>query len=956
MTGEKSEQFPSVGINAVDSALNWAWLVDFGQGNFAVAKMTAEIGILNQWDNFTLFARGVVHQLQGEYVLALSLLEEAFAISPDRRQKLAIAAIAYLTELQSRAILPDGFSLNLENELLDSSWQQRAKNLKEQIDNPQQQIEASFIYLVTAIEPTLRTTLARLTEVTAKQAYLQEIQQQLTQQIELYQGLELFPMAEKLYSSLAELLALAGQVKLGWDILAPLANAYQQAGQYLETGWYLLCQGDLIVSIAPWGKPILFGYRLQESVNSYLADNTFAQEEADLSSFSQSSFDRSLIDSAAAQRLYLQARQSFATAKARRGEGMTILRLAYLNGIAGQWNLAAYGYEEAKECFEEMGDRLNSIAAEMGKFWSCLHYQKLEGDLLKRAQELAKLVKDNGAFSWGMSWGKAFAYAALETLLVEQDREVALNFIHLAEIIVGAFASPAQKQESLLIGQPIRKALEFDFLMELIYTRLAFLFAQEDDWLQAFTMAEMARIHTWKEPQQQESCYQSWQIPLLSLETIANYLADDSLLLAYLITKEGLLAWAINSTGIAETYLLKAESTLPGQNISKSSFLFDYLNQKDQLDFIKLKTEHLDKLAQNLLTPLATAIEQAKHLVVVPCFPLPGVTFANLPWQEQPLRLQKSISYLPTASQLLSFSSQHSDSEEALIVVNLPQINQKSAQKKQLSNFYSFSLIQGLAKIIGELYGVQPLVNEQATQESFFAAIAQKPQIVHFFAHYRFPSSSSSTPEIVFVGKEAISVKQLSQLELKATLVIISLWHTPPKRELVDQLTRLAQNLLDRGTKAVVLDFGASNKIATTMLLVFLHLGLSAGQSLGFSFWDAQQQLSRTTVKEVLYFCQLLQDSIPWQLDSDRAARALITKYMGDCLALGGNYARALEAYDIASKILYSTGYTDQAKTIQSLYLDLRFLAGISTDFKRDILIFNSPQYWGTCTIIGDWR
>ena len=56
------------------------------------------------------------------------------------------------------------------------------------------------------------------------------------------------------------------------------------------------------------------------------------------------------------------------------------------------------------------------MAAEMGKFWSCLHYQDLDEKILARASKLAFTAKENGAIAQGVGWAFTFALAAREAL------------------------------------------------------------------------------------------------------------------------------------------------------------------------------------------------------------------------------------------------------------------------------------------------------------------------------------------------------------------------------------------------------------------------------------------------------------------------------------------------------------------------------------------------------------
>ena len=137
------------------------------------------------------------------------------------------------------------------------------------------------------------------------------------------------------------------------------------------------------------------------------------------------------------------------------------------------------------------------------------------------------------------------------------------------------------------------------------------------------------------------------------------------------------------------------------------------------------------------------------------------------------------------------------------------------------------------------------------------------------------------------------------------------------------QLTGIAQSLIYAGAKTILINRYPLTKfkdVAASMLLLYFHIGLCAGHSVAESFWQAQQQLELVTVTEALNFCHKVQNSIPWYKDSDRANRALLTKYMGDIFFLGRDYTRAVEAYEVARKIFYSVGYPEQAQLFERKY------------------------------------
>ena len=124
-----------LGVPKVDTALDWVWLVDFGQGNLAIAQTEAKKSLLSECNTYTLFARGVVHQLQGEYKQALSLFEEAFILANNvRKQYTCRSSCLILTELQAREILPDGSLVMVEGNQTESLWEKRFNQLKFQLE------------------------------------------------------------------------------------------------------------------------------------------------------------------------------------------------------------------------------------------------------------------------------------------------------------------------------------------------------------------------------------------------------------------------------------------------------------------------------------------------------------------------------------------------------------------------------------------------------------------------------------------------------------------------------------------------------------------------------------------------------------------------------------------------------------------------------------------------------
>ena len=941
-----------LGIPTVDTALDWVWLVDFGQGNLAIAQTEAEASILDRWNTSTLFARGVVHQLQGEYKQALSLFEEAFIATSNIQKKYTFAAVAHFAELQAREILPDGCLVMVESNQTESLWKKRCNQLKSALQSEEAfqvldelqipsesensleeekisatnssslssslSTEGDFIDFVAQTIPTWRTILGRAGDQSQKEDYLAEIEQQFTHSLESYQNLDIFTIAKSLYSVLAELLALTGKVQEGWSILDNLIKAHKKHKKYLETGWYLLCQGDLLISLPSLGKPIVFGYCL----------NIMSE------SWAEKSLDHSSLDCAAAQQIYLEARQYFIAAHARRGEGMATLRLAYLNGIAEQWNLAHYGYEEAVTCFKAVGDRLNAMAAEMGKFWSCLHYRDLDDKILARASQLAITAKRNGAIAQGVGWGLVFARAAQEAFKQQHNEEVSLNLACLAETILSVFTESRELLPWHLFQQIL---LTYDSIMQGLYTNLADIFARQNNWSKAFNLAEMANIYTLRKaigPVSQHN------ITTLEIEQIPNYLPSHTLVISYLLTETQLLAWAINSEGEIQ---YSQVNELAGRSFSAQTLLETTQDWLNRLVKKKRITTISRILESTFFSSFDREIARANYIVIVPCAELSHFPFTTLLWRTQPLGKQKSLAYLSAVSQLAYFNSHPSTTiQEALFIVYPEAIWQQKIHLNSFSSLQPPSILSGVAKMMADLYDTQPLVGNLVTRDEIFANINRQPRIIHFF-----------------IQETTFSNLDLNQLELRGNIVVLTLANLKLGQLANSQLTGIAQSLIYAGAKTVLINRYPLTKfkdVATSILLLYFHLGLCAGHSVAESFWQAQQQLELVTVAEALNFCHTVQSCIPWHKDSDRANRALLTRYMGDILFFGRDYVRAVEAYEVARKIFYSVGYPEQAKVFEKKYQQTIKLAQTNSKFMPEKLMFNSPALRGMYQIVGDWQ
>ncbi len=904
-------------VESVATALDWSWLVDFGQGDFAQGKSAAEIVLLNDcnWNN--LLVRGIVHQLQGEYNPALSLFSEAFDLAVTIESKLIIATFAYLTEQKAQETFADGFAVSL-NLTVSSFWFKRILALINHVSHINLRLQTNFMQQIGKILPYFRTVLARQDNFVQQEQYCQKIQSKLTRELEIYQNAEIYAIAESLYTVLAHLLNLVGKIRPAWELITTLTKAYTDSQKFLQAGWFSLTQGDLLVTIAPWGQPIMFGYCVAKVMTNPQSIR---------------SFDRSILDTAKAHKLYSQAREYFTIAEAPRGEAMAIMKLAYLNGISYQWNLAAFGYMEAKQYFIQTGDTLNAIAAEMGYLWSILQYERLDSDHIGTLTQWMEWIEKQGAISWGMSWGLAFALAAEEALLINQEVEVALNLIKVAEIITTKLATAPLIRTSLSCKKLWQTCI---LLLENVSQKIVISLALEDNWEQAFYLSEKIKIYGIISLNTNNNHLNLLNSSIPSIKEVSQQLHKGVLLISYLVTNKVLLMWGITRQGLIKTHICL--------EIEQQFFKIDLLITNLDKWLKTLFDKNVDKQIQNtleklLLEPFTEAINQAHYLVIMSCKQLQVIPFAALKFnntailEDVPkkylLGLYKAISYLNFANNINFHNPPQISPNNKVVIIteNEAELDNKSSPKLA-TDFVDLSLMKALILAIINVYD--------------------------------FAETSNNKKELVktvqlFMSSKTLFLDQSMLQNLVADLAIINISDAYLKQFPTLKLASLTQTILSTGTKTVAIIFQGEFAIATAMLTFFFHQELSRGCSVAQSLYQAQQKVSRIKVPEAMDFCRLLQSYISWETNTDRAIRGLLTKYMGDILVLGGNYVQAGQAYEVAINIFYSTGYVVEARILRENYQLFDFLEDLPENTYKNRPIFQAASNWNNGFIFGDF-
>ena len=430
---------PALRVGAVDVALDWVWLFDMGQGDFARARAAAEQALTAYRDADTLTARAVVHQLQGEFIAALALLEEAFTCAPDDGRRYVIATLACLVERKRDDLLPDGDCVNFTEAIQlwgksggQTEWVQRYEAIQPRVPARQDLLAGNYIAFILASVMRWRHLLW-MRQMDAEM--LSEIMGQFGVWGKEADGAGEGRLLRAVFGIQVEVRAAEGETANALNLLTALAQAHHEANDSAGAAWCSLYRGDILASPSPLGRPVLFGYAIREHTTK-----TSSRAEPHL-------FDRSGIDLAGARAAYEEARRIYVEAGAQRGVGLAVLRLAYLDAIDSErgWEHAIRGYTEAQDIFNRVGDRTSEWLARAGQLWARLGAGAT--GLAAAARPLAEEMKASGALTWAMSVGLALAKAGREALGVRGDVDTATRAASVAEVFFEVFDAPLKRAQ-----------------------------------------------------------------------------------------------------------------------------------------------------------------------------------------------------------------------------------------------------------------------------------------------------------------------------------------------------------------------------------------------------------------------------------------------------------------------------------------------------------------------------
>ena len=244
-----------------------------------------------------------------------------------------------------------------------------------------------------------------------------------------------------------------------------------------------------------------------------------------------------------------------------------------------------------------------------------------------------------------------------------------------------------------------------------------------------------------------------------------------------------------------------------------------------------------------IISPVADLLTEPE-IVIIPERSLYRVPFAALRHQPGGKCLAETfrIRIIPslTILKLIQDCPAEYHSQTGALVVGDPKVG-RARYRGEIHNFTSLAGARKEAEIIGQLLGVQPLLGERATREAVLQAM-NSVSLIHIAAHGnadRGEIALSPRPTANSIPEEEdylLRVSDISQVKLRAKLVILSCCHSGRGEIKVEGVLGIARAFLASGARSVLVTLWAIEDEATEQFITrfYRHLvdGFSASECL----------------------------------------------------------------------------------------------------------------------------
>ena len=282
----------------------------------------------------------------------------------------------------------------------------------------------------------------------------------------------------------------------------------------------------------------------------------------------------------------------------------------------------------------------------------------------------------------------------------------------------------------------------------------------------------------------------------------------------------------------------------------------------------------LTLLYKTLINPVADLLEEPE-IIIVPDRNLYRVPFAalldeNLKYLSETFRIRIVPSL--TTLKLIQDSSVDCHSQAGSLIVGDPDVGDV-IYKGRLKTFVPLPGARKEAEIIGRLLGVHPLLGQHATKQAVLQRLSSV-SLIHIAAHgnaergeiaFAPPSSTTGIPQ---EGDFLLKMSEISKVQLRAKLVVLSCCHSGRGQIRAKGVVGIAHAFLGSGARSVLVALWALGDIATEKLMNCFYKHLVRGESASESLHEAMKWMREngfTKVSEWAPFI-LIRDNVTFDV------------------------------------------------------------------------------------------
>ncbi|XP_022802204.1 tetratricopeptide repeat protein 28-like [Stylophora pistillata] len=280
-----------------------------------------------------------------------------------------------------------------------------------------------------------------------------------------------------------------------------------------------------------------------------------------------------------------------------------------------------------------------------------------------------------------------------------------------------------------------------------------------------------------------------------------------------------------------------------------------------------------------IIAPVAELLTEPE-IIIVPERSLYRVPFAALRDQPGGKSLSETfrLRIVPSLSTLRLFQDCPADylNQTGAMVVGNPKVG-RARYRGEIHHFKPLACAEKEAEMIGQLLGVQPLLGERATREAVLQEISSV-SLIHIAAHGnadRGEIALSPSPVTSNIPEEEdylLRISDISQVKLRAKLVVLSCCHSGRGEIKVEGVIGIARAFLASGARSVLVTLWAIEDEATEQFMRRFYRQLVDGFSASECLRQAMKWLRNIGYTKVSQWApfMLIGDNVTFNFKEER--------------------------------------------------------------------------------------